>query len=116
MDCVRRSNRGWSKRNPERHRELARKWRQGNPDKAAEIKRRWAEKNPDKVHEWERERVARRSSRVRRIRKLLDHFEGRDAYLNHIAHAIDKRSDAQGLSWLCSRIDALIAERVYGEV
>jgi hypothetical protein len=63
-----------------------------------------------------REAVARRSSRVLRIRKLLEHFEGRGAYLDYIAHAIASRSDAQGLQWLCQRIDELVAQRVYGEV
>lgn len=70
----------------------------------------------ERQHRYNQEQLAKRSSRVRRIRKLLDHFEGRDAYLNHIAHAIDSRSDAQGLQWLCSRIDTLVAERVYGEL
>jgi hypothetical protein len=81
-----------------------------------EASRQWRKQNPERKHEHDRERVAKRSSRVRRIRKLIDHFEGRGAYLDYIAHAIDRRSDAQGLQWLCSRIDALVAERVYGEV
>ena len=78
--------------------------------------RRWREENPDRYFEQQEERLAKRSTRVRRIRKLLDHFEGRDAYLNHIAHSVDARPDAQGLQWLCRRIDTLVAEYVYGEL
>jgi hypothetical protein len=63
----------------------------------------------------DQERLAKRSARVRRIRQLLDHFKGREKYLTHIAHIIDARPDAQGLQWLCSRIDELVAQRVYGE-
>lgn len=109
---VRGKVRKWREANPERHRENSRKWREANPEHG----RKWREANPDKVYEYAQERLAKQSSRVRRIRRLLDHFEGRGAYLDYIAHAIDRRSDARGLQWLCSRIDALVAERVYGEV
>ena len=125
----------WKKANPERRREYDRKWREANaeydreqgrernrkwreanPERHREALRKWKEANPDRVHAYSQEQRAKRSSRVRRIRNLLSHFEGRDAYLNYIAHAIASRSDAQGLQWLCSRIDELVAERVYGEV
>lgn len=129
-ECARERHRKWRTANPERHRERCRewreanrersregvrKWREANPERCREMSREWREANPDKVYAYTQERIAKRSSRVRRIRKLLDHFEGRDAYLNHIAHAIARRSDAQGIQWLCSRIDTLVAERVYGE-
>lgn len=115
-ECAREKERKWREANPERHRENSRKWREANPERAREALRKWKEANPDRVHAYNQETTAKRSSRVRRIRKLLSHFEGRGAYLDYIAHAIASRSDAQGLQWLCQRIDALVAERVYGEV
>lgn len=100
--------------------------RREDPEKLAQDRERgrlysaWRYHNDPEFRErryrYNREKVAAQSSRVRRIRKLLDHFEGRDAYLDYIAHATNQRSDAASLSWLCSRIDTLIAERVYGEV
>jgi hypothetical protein len=108
--------RKWREANVEKDREKCRKWREANPERCRENMRRWREANPDKAYAAAQERRAKQSSRVRRIRRLLGHFEGRDVYLDYIAHAIDKRSDAQGLQWLCSRIDTLVAQRVYGEV
>jgi hypothetical protein len=62
-----------------------------------------------------REIEALRSSRVRRFRKLIQYFAGRGRYLDLIAHALDRRTDARSLQWLCPDIDGLIAARVYNE-
>lgn len=124
----------WRAENRDRHLEICRAYYQKNRGKALATlraryandpeyrardiasSRKWREDNPERRHEHAQERLAARSSRVRRIRKLIDHFEGRDVYLTHIAHIVDARPDAQGLQWLCRRIDGLVAEHVYGEV
>lgn len=102
--------------NPEKHRERSRKWREANPEKTTERVRTWREANPDKYHAQNQERLAKRSRRVARIRKMMAHFDGRTGWLEKLAVAVAVRSDAQGLCWIASDIDELLLIHYYKEV
>lgn len=113
--CVRKQNRGWHYANPAKSSAQSREWAKSNPDRVKTIAKRWRDNNPDKLREIEARRWERRSTRVQRILRLVEHFAGRVGRLHVVAEIVGNRGDVASVSYVSPRIDEFLLTYYYKE-
>lgn len=99
--------------------EYSRQYRLDNYQQTLETARRYraahlAERREYEA-EYERKRLASRSKRVQRIKTLIQHYKGREGWLDLLASIVGSRDDAHGLSWISSDIDDLLRIHYFKE-
>ena len=113
--CHNTYSRNWAKENEERTREISLKSYYRHHDARIKSMAAWKRAHPEKMFAHSALRQIRRSQRVVRIEKLIDHFEGRPFWLWALSEIVAFRPDCAGLCWSSQKIDELLLYYHYEE-